>query len=177
MDFFNFLTNNFNLDTIVVAMVISVISILIELIFKDKIPTLLKTILPFIFGAIFCCVLKLATGDKLELSLIFSSGVTAGSLSLALKAFIFSLKNKSGGNDLLYFAVKEILNDYYKEEKLETITKSLCDYLKNLERNEGESLFEGLVLKLKEFDDKINDFYVTAICISIEKAFNSLSTK
>ncbi len=175
MNFFNFLTTNFSLDTIVVSMVISVITILIELIFKDKIPTLVKTIAPFIFGAIFYCVYKLVTHDKLEPTSIISSGVTAGSLSLTIKAFVSSLKNKSGYNDLLYLTVKEILNDYYSEEKLEKITNILSDYLKNFKSINAESLFEGLMLKLKEFDDEINDFYATTICISIEKAFNSLS--
>lgn len=178
MDFFNFLTTNFNIDTIIVAMVISVISILIELIFKDKMPTFLKTFLPFVLGAVLFCIYKLIVREKLQFLSVVSSGITAGSLSLVIKAFVSSVKTKSGNNDVLFLAVKEVLNDYYSHEKLENISKIIYDYLLTFKsKSENLSVYEGLMLKLKEFDAEIDDFCALSICASIETAFKSLQTK
>lgn len=178
MEFLNFLTMNFNVDTIVIAMVISVISILIELIFKDKMPSPINTVLPFFLGSIFCLIYKLIIKEKPSVFSVISYGITAGSLSFVIKAFISSLKNKSNCKDAIYLAVKEILNDYYKNEKLENATKILTDYIKNFENGKNNlSFYEGLMLNLKNFDGELNDFYATMICVSLEQTFNSLTTK
>jgi hypothetical protein len=178
MDFINFLTNNFSVDTIIISMVISVISILIELIFKDKMPAFLKTFLPFVLGAIFFCLYKLIIKEKIEVISVISSGVSAGSLSFVIKAFVSNIKNKSENKDVLFLAVKEILNDYYQGENLQNISNILSVYLKDFKNADNNlSLFEGLMLKLKEFDKDINEFNALSISASIERAYNSLQTK
>ncbi len=178
MNTFETLCQNFGIPTMIVATVITVISILIELIFKDKIPAVVKTFLPFVLGFLGATVSIFCLRENFDIFYVLSNGSVAGSLSLLIKGFIFSFMGKSGDKSAIYLCVKEVLNDYFNGDRLEKITKILSDYIKDF-TNSGKnlSLYDGLLLKLKEFEGSIDDFSANSICLSIETAVNSLKLK
>ncbi len=175
--FLNYFNSNFGVETIVVTFVITVISILIELIFKDKLPAFFKTLLPFALGVTGFFIYNLiAKKFPLDFIYILSFGMVSATLSLILKSFISNFKGLKTVKSVFYLLVKEILNDYYLGEKLEEITLILSDYLEGYVKSDKNlMLFEGLSLKLKEVDGDINDKDLKAICFAIESAYLSLN--
>ncbi|MBE7089706.1 MAG: hypothetical protein E7362_02760 [Clostridiales bacterium] len=157
---------DYSLPTIIIAFAVSVVFFILDKVLKNKIPTIISTVLPPICCILIYFVYQMAFVNKgffLSLDTVYA-GIVCASLSLMISAIIKRLakdpigtltsKNLSPST----LAIEEIICDFVKEENLNNATEKVLDFLaSNLKTKEDQAiLVNELACILAEFDSKNN---------------------
>ncbi len=150
-DIVNFLSS-YSLPTIIIALIISIATILLKLILKDKFPLKLETYLPtllaitlqFIYDCIF--VFK---GVCFSLDTLYA-GAVASALATVITVAFFKLKNGERLNKSpLFMLIEGIVCGYVKKRSLEKVVNLISSFL--LENSDEDTLIKNISLTLDEF--------------------------
>jgi hypothetical protein len=120
----NVLTS-YSLPTLIIAVIVSALSIVFDLIFKDKIPTNVKLNAPFFIAFLLCFVYDTAFVVKdfsfREETITF--GIVSGSLSVVLIRSFFSLINgKSLTTDTTLLLIEGIIEEVIEPSSVKSVS-------------------------------------------------------
>lgn len=145
---------SYSLPTVIIAISVSAIFFLVNLIFKDKIPAVINTFLPPLL-----CILIYFLVDVLLLNgsagvETLSAAIICASLSFVITAII--QKIKSGKTDVLTaplspeaLAIEEVINDYVDKDALYSITEQILTIL-CAEKFDNEKISDELANKIAD---------------------------
>ena len=157
---------DYSLPTLIIAFVISVAFFILDKVLKNKIPTIISTVLPPICCILIYFVYQMAFVHKgffLNLDTV-SAGIVCASVSLMISAIIRRLSKDPIGTitsknlSPSILAIEEILCDFVRAEDINTATKKVIDFLStNLKiKKEQAVITDELACVLMEFDCKNN---------------------
>jgi len=174
-DVFTFL-QSYSLPTVILALIISAVVIAVDLIFKDKVPAVVKTYAPFVLGIVFYFLYELIFfGFRFNANTL-GAGLICASISCVLVSVFNRIKNAKSfcGIDVTVLAVQGIIDDIITKD-----TEKLAQKITAIITGYGETFDEKTILEIAEIiknnsDEPINQTQAISLANLVANAYKAI---
>lgn len=166
---------NYSLPTLIISAIISVITLIYDKFFADKLPVIIRNFLPFFLGVILyfaydmLFVLKCFSFSAGT----FSAGFLSGSLSVIMTSSLYRLKHGKPLNiNAVHVLIENLISDYVNADSLCTtvdVIKGLIDKDINLAQAQIEDLLSSQALNTDKAELKAISYLIVKAVTAVKQ--------
>ncbi len=167
---------NYSLPTLVISAIISVITLIYDKFFADKLPLAIRNFLPFFLGIVLYYAYDMIFVLKCFSFSVgtFSAGFLSGSLSIIMTSSIYKLKSgKPLNTNAVSVLIENLIADYVNRESLYSMVEIIKGLIEN-DVNTAQAKIEDLLSNQAVETDKIE---LKAISYMLVKAVTAVKQR